>query len=184
VPLRHVIGNHGLERWSNSTPAAPIISEAVRCLRKRLDGYSGVHIEDKKYTITVHYRQAMDKDVVRRAIARAVRVLPHLRAIAGKQAVNLIPCDGADKGAALQEVRRALACDRVIYVGDDGTDEPAFTSGARMQLLSIRVGASRRSCANYCLRRQADIDRFLAGLIELRRRTPDNGARAASKRAR
>jgi len=41
----------------------------------------------------------------------------------------------------------------------------------------VRVGISRRSRASYCLRRQTDIDRFLAALIDLRRKTQSVGVR-------
>jgi hypothetical protein len=37
-------------------------------------------------------------------------------------------------------VRRLLACDTAIYVGDDDTDEDAFGSAGSHRLLAIRVG--------------------------------------------
>jgi trehalose-phosphatase len=176
VRVWHAFGNHGVERWSRAGQVAPRIHEFARRLRRRLRAYSGVLVEDKTFTITVHYRHACNKALARQAIRRVVRDLPDLRPISGKQAVNLIPQGGWNKGIALQFVRRVLACDRAIYVGDDGTDEDAFASGASGQLLSIRVGASRTSRARYCLRSQAEIDRFLEALLDLR--APDKSRQA------
>jgi len=50
------------------------------------------------------------------------------RAVGGAEAVNLLPYAGPHTGSALRQARRAFACDAAIYVGDDDTDEDAFTA--------------------------------------------------------
>lgn len=170
VPLWSVFGNHGFEPWAASTEAAVSVRGWVRHLRARLAEQSGIVVEDKKYSVTVHYRHVRDKAGVRRAIATAVRDLPNVRALDGNQAVNLILPGGPDKGVALQRARRALACDTAIYVGDDGTDENAFASAPASQLLAIRVGSAQASQARFGLKTQTDIDRFLRALLTLRAR--------------
>ena len=157
LPLWEVIGNHGVEPWTHGREAAVSAREWVRRLRARLEAVSGIVIEDKKYSVTVHYRHVRDKVRVRRAIATVVRDLPHARALGGEQAVNLILRGGPDKGVALQWARRALSCETAIYVGDDDTDEDAFASAPPSQLLAIRVGPSHASRARYRLKTQADI---------------------------
>jgi trehalose 6-phosphate phosphatase len=170
LPLWHVIGNHGLEPGAQTTASALLVYQWAQQLRERLEAHPGVIVEDKEYSVTVHYRHARHKALVRQAIARALRALPNVRALDGKQAVNLVLRDGPDKGAALQQARRVLACETAIYVGDDRTDEDAFASAPPSQLLAIRVGATRASRARYHLRSQADIDRFLQTLLTLRTR--------------
>jgi trehalose 6-phosphate phosphatase len=170
VPLWQIFGNHGLEPWALPEGAARAVRAWVRHLREVLAEYPGVVIEDKKYSATIHYRNARVKAEVRRAIARAVAALDNVRVVAGTQAVNLLPSAAGDKGIALQRARRELACDTAIYVGDDGTDEDAFRSAPPVQLLGIRVGRARRSRAHYRLRTQEDIDRLLQALLTFRAR--------------
>ena len=69
IPVWHVAGNHGLEPWGEQEAYAAKVRQWVRHLRRRLDGIGGVAIEDKTYSVTVHYRSAKQKERARRAIA-------------------------------------------------------------------------------------------------------------------
>ena len=113
--------------------------DRLGCLRV----YPGLSIEDKTYSVAIHYRLVRRKRGVRRAIQAAVRRLPGVRIVGGKLAVNLVPASAPDKGAALEHTRRVLACDSSIYVGDDETDEDAFAAAPADRLLSVRVGRNR-----------------------------------------
>jgi trehalose 6-phosphate phosphatase len=148
--------------------------EWVQRLEQHLPSSAGVVVEDKRYSVTLHYRQAPNKARAVRAIDEALRHLPEIRAIAGSQAVSLLPLGARHKGVALQEARRLFACDTAVYVGDDETDEDAFMSGEGDRLLSIRVGAAPTSGARYRLRNQRAVDDLLRTLIALRTapRTP------------
>lgn len=179
VPLWHVFGNHGLEPWAQSDKAARRVKEWVRYLRIRLAPFPGLVVEDKTYSVTIHYRHVRGKDRVRRAIAAAVRRLSDVRALGGDQAVNLLLRGGPDKGVALQQARRVLGCETAIYVGDDDTDEDAFVSAPPGQLLAIRVGTARASRARYRLKAQTDIDALLRTLLALRTRRSAAGTPAA-----
>jgi trehalose 6-phosphate phosphatase len=172
LPLCHVFGHHGLESRAQSIDSAMQVREWVRYLRVRLVTHSGLVVEDKKYSVTVHYRRVRDKARVRKAIANAVRALSNARPLGGDQAVNLILRDGPDKGVALQKARSSLGCDTAIYVGDDDSDEDAFASAAPGHLLAIRVGSAKASRARYRLKTQADIDSLLSTLLTLRERRP------------
>jgi trehalose 6-phosphate phosphatase len=181
VPLSHVFGNHGGEPWQRGGQAADTVRTWVRHLRVRLGGCPGLVVENKKYSVTVHYRRARNKQAARRLIAAAVCRLRDVRVLGGDQAVNLLVRGAPHKGDALQLARKAFACDTAIYVGNDDTDECAFTSGPADRLLSIRVGPARASHARYRLATQADIDRLLVVLRNLR--SPgDPAASSASPR--
>jgi trehalose-phosphatase len=143
----------------------------VTNLRAQLERYPGLVVEDKKYSVTIHHGAVRDNRV-RQAIAAAVDALPNVRALAGRQAVNLLPRGGPHKGVALQRARIALACKAAIYIGDDDTDEDAFTSDDSDHLLAIRIGHSRTSSAHYYLKAQADIDALLWQLLTVRARRP------------
>jgi trehalose 6-phosphate phosphatase len=168
VPLWQVFGNHGLEPWARTTDSARQVREWVQRLRERFATHPGVVVEDKRYSVTIHYRHARHKARVRRELSTIVGGLPNARAIDGAQALNLILRDGPDKGVALQRAQRILACDTAIYVGDDGTDENAFASAPPSRLLAIRVNSARGTLATHHLKSQADIDRLLQALLTLR----------------
>ena len=148
VRLRGVAfgGNHGLELEAGGRiwihPAArrarPRLVRAARALRRRLAGVRGVWVEDKGLTLTVHYRAAPRRAWP--AVARAARTVREgLRLRAGKRTWELRPSVAWDKGRAVGWLRRRLGCGRVIYLGDDRTDEDAFRALRRGDL-GVRVG--------------------------------------------
>lgn len=171
VPVSHLSGNHGAEPWGKNAGHAARIQKWRSQLAKRLSPFQGVVLEDKTYSLTIHYRHARPKRAAVSAIETAVRGLRGARSIPGKETVNLLPSEGVNKGDALERARRLLRCDLAIYVGDDDTDEDAFVHTHAGRLLGIRVGPRRRSRAEYYLRNQREIDLFLQRLAELRRGT-------------
>lgn len=168
VPVWHVSGNHGLEPWGEDPTYAARVRAWVRELRRRLTPLKGVVVEDKTYSVTVHYRRAKQKRRAMRAVAAAARALRGVRVVGGNEAVNLIPRGAPDKGEALEKARHLLACETAIYVGDDETDEDAFAAARPERLLAVRIGLGGRSRAKYRLKDQRQIDRFLRALLALR----------------
>lgn len=175
VPVLSVAGNHGLEPWENHPHDAADVQRWVTYLQRRLAHWAGVHVEDKRYTVTVHYRRSVNRPRARRAVIDAVTTLRGVRVISGKMTVNLIPKGAPHKGTALEQARRRFACDTAIYVGDDETDEDAFAAASARRLLAIRVGRASSSRASYYLRNQREIDRLLAALVNLRRGHREKG---------
>lgn len=173
-----VIGNHGLQPWHESAVIAERVRGWVTILAHQLAELRGVVVEDKIYSLAVHYRQSREKKRARAAILRAAALLGDVRIIGGKQVVNVLPDGAPHKGVALERERDRLGCDTAIYVGDDETDEDVFALDQPGRLLAIRVGAKRASAASYYIPRQSTIDELLRGLIELRIRLP-RGMQAA-----
>ena len=170
IPVWHVSGNHGLEPWSEHEAYATRVRGWVRNLEASLSGCAGVVVEDKTYSVTVHYRNARRKRQAAMAIGKAVRRLRDARPLLGKDAISLVPRGSAHKGTALDRTRRLLVCDTAIYLGDDVTDEDAFGAGAPDRLLGIRVSPHARSRAGYYLRNQQEVDELLKALLALRPR--------------
>lgn len=168
IPVWHVVGDHGSETWESRGAPAVHVQEWVAQLRMRLPARKGLVIEPKRQTVTVHYRHVRDKRRVLAELSDAVSHLRDARPIYGAEAINLLPRNGTNKGVALEQARQVFACDSAIYIGDDDTDEDAFASAGPERLLSIRIGTVRTSLAAYRLRTQADIDRLLKALIDLR----------------
>ena len=172
VPVVHVSGNHGLEPWAEEPRYVRQVRRWVQLLSPRLAPFRGVVIEDKIYSISIHYRAARDKQHALRAIDRATRELPGSRRIGGRLVVNLVPNGAPTKGTALERARRLLVCDTAVYVGDDETDEDVFGVSGPDRLLSVRVGSAARSRAMYCLKHQGEIDGLLRRLVALRQQQP------------
>lgn len=167
VPVLEVIGSHGIE-----TPGTAVTRFMTRVgewrsqLGHRLSALAGVSIEDKRYSLSVHYRHSADPGAARELIGEATEDLKGARIVGGKQVVNVIPEEAPDKGGALLAACARLGCEQAVFVGDDDTDESAFAAGRPGQVFAIRVGQSEGSLAGHYLRSQPEIDVFLALLLE------------------
>lgn len=177
--VQHVIGNHGMEPGGDLARFATITARARDALAPVVEALPGAELEDKRYSISLHYRRVADKRGARLALLRAVREsqLP-LRVVLGKQVINVVSEDAPDKGSALLALRARLGLPRVIFAGDDVTDEDVFRHADEDTLLAIRVGAHRGSAAPYLVRNQREIDALLRALIALR---PDDVANALAR---
>lgn len=163
-----VIGNHGIEPGHASSERRTAVKRWQPILARRLGGLAGVSVEDKLYSLTVHYRRSPDPARARAEIGRAASKLGDARVVGGKRAVNLVPTGAPDKGTALERARSRFECDTAVYVGDDETDEDVFALGRPERLLAVRVGRKNASRASYFIQGQADIDRFLLALLDIR----------------
>jgi len=169
--LKHIIGNHGLEPGAELGAFEQEMSEAHEELTRVLRGATGVDIEDKRYSLAVHYRRCRSKPAARKLIRDAVASLQRpMRLIPGKLVINVVPLRAPDKGEALLRLRALEQADVALYLGDDVTDEDVFKIHQPGRLLSIRVGQSQRSQAEYFVRAQRDVDALLARLVTLRSR--------------
>ncbi len=168
VEVWRVLGNHGAEPSAEWEAMRRRVQRWLPVLKTRLSRHQGVIVEDKGFSVAVHYRKARARNAARRAILTAARSLNDVRIIGGKLAVNLLVPDAPHKGLALERERAHFACDTVIYIGDDETDEDVFQLDRPGRLLSVRVGRKRSSAAPYFIRNQAEIDRLLGALVALR----------------
>lgn len=166
--IKGVIGNHGLEPWHSGARFQRAVRRWLPQLRRALAAVPGVTVEDKHFSLAIHYRHARRKREARAAIARAIETLGPVRVIGGKLVFNVLPLGAPHKGVALERERLRLGCDTAIYVGDDETDEDVFTMQQPGRLLAVRVGQKRGSMAAHHLGSQRDIDRLLAALLEYR----------------
>lgn len=169
MPVHGVIGNHGIEPSGASEALREEVGRWRPLLERQLSSVPGVRIEDKVFSVAVHYRQAREKEKARAAIVTAAAALNDVRIIGGVRVVNILPKGVPHKGTALEWELARLGCDAAIYVGDDETDEDAFALCPTARVLAIRVGASPVSVASYYLPSQADIDELLRLLLVARR---------------
>ncbi|MDB5839045.1 MAG: otsB [Herminiimonas sp.] len=186
----YVVGNHGLEGVPGWEWRATQFEDVCRswsaailaALQDKARFDPGITLEDKKFSLSVHYRMARDPVQAEARLAELFAgLMPPPRVISGKFVFSLLPKDGIDKGSALQELLRISGASSVIYVGDDVTDEDVFRL-QRRDLLSVRVEKSHASAAEFYLARWQDIVSLLDELIRRLRETEGNAAPRASAR--
>lgn len=166
-------GLHGAELRGpdGATLATPILHEGLDAARKRAveaaASIAGVLVEDKGGAIALHYRAAPDAelDVRRAAIAMLDAAGDGYELLHGKLVIELKPAN-ADKGAALAVLMSiAPFAGRTPWmIGDDATDEDAFTEVNAARGVSIIVGARRPTVARYALAGPAAARAWLAAL--------------------
>ena len=162
VPVRYVVGDHGADTGTPRVAYHQQMADVSDGLRRVLAGQQGIEIEAKGASMAIHYRLAPSPDEARELIEAAVAPLePRVRVVPGKRVLNLVPAEAPDKGDAFRQLLRAEHADRALYVGDDDTDEDVFGLKLPERPITVRIGASRRSRAEYFLREQREIDDML-----------------------
>lgn len=169
IPIKHIVGNHGIESGESVDAFADEIAAVFPHLVEALQSVQGVDVENKHHSIAIHYHRARRKVTVRSALHVIIaEKAPALRVIPGKLVINLMPTSAPNKGDALVSLRKEEQADIALYVGDDVTDEDVFQLDEPGRLLCIRIGHSRRSAAPWYLRDQREIDLLLETLVDLR----------------
>ena len=167
--LAAVVGNHGLEPSGRVRPDGRLALWAAE-LRARLARHGGIWVEDKGFSLAVHYRASRDWARSGRVSLRAARALRGARAFGGKAVVNVVPVGATDKAGAVLRLRDQLRCGAVVYVGDEETDESVFALADRDLVLGIRVGHDAGSAARYYVRRQSEVDALVGRILRAARR--------------
>jgi trehalose 6-phosphate phosphatase len=164
-----IVGNHGFE-LGRPVPVPAAVVRQVRGWRRQLEralaGVEGVHFEDKRSTLAVHYGLSTAWRRSERAVYEAANQLEGTRLVAGKKVLNVLPHDFPSKGDAVRALVARLGCEGAVYVGDDVTDEDAFAVGAPL-VFGIHVGKGP-SLAPWRVGDQRDVDRLLELLIAAR----------------
>ncbi len=110
-----------------------VVDKVITRLKRELKDMKGILIEEKKFSVAVHYRLLDNqanlpniKEIVNNIIAEH----ESLRLLSGKKVFEILPNIPWDKGQAIRWIMKALdiswdkSC--VMYIGDDTTDEYAF----------------------------------------------------------
>lgn len=128
------IGGHGAEMRLAGGERVSTVAPLPPALRRRLSDIatpgSGLLVEDKGYSLALHYRQAPHQEARLSAHIAAVRADfadEALEVLPGK-ALFEIKRPGIDKGAAVRALmtHTPFAGRRPVFIGDDVTDESVF----------------------------------------------------------
>ncbi len=157
-----LVGNHGLEiagRGINyptrvSKDYLKTVASIYSELKKEFYNSSGVIVENKKYTLSVHYRM-VDAENVNLVRSRVKNILaPYAESgmvvlRRGKKVLEIRPPGEIDKGWAVHwllahatpKYRKSSGV--IIYIGDDSTDEDAFKA-LKGKGWAVRVGNTNK----------------------------------------
>lgn len=167
---KFLIGNHGLEGLGVAPMSMLAASQICANWKQKLNRENfgaGVEIEDKQYSLAIHYRRSREKKTTKLRIERAIGKLdPVPRIIGGKSVFNLLPAGAPHKGAAILDLVQKAGMKHIFYIGDDDTDEDIFGIPYKFgQIMSVRIGRKQTSKASYFLKRQSDINKLLKLII-------------------
>ena len=177
-----VIGNHGFEVVGpqGETEVVPQaegyrvpMAQASRKIAASVTHVAGVLLEDKVWTLSVHYRLADPGVVPRlRASLEGVAEQHGLRITEGKEVFELRPPVEHDKGTAVLALARRLGGllpgTSVVFIGDDRTDEDAFRilRQHNPEAVTIRVADDDvQTAAEFRLPDPDAVRRFLEWLV-------------------
>lgn len=134
APLRlSAIGGHGAEMRIGDVSVDRGVAPLPEALRRRLSGIAapGLLIEDKGYSLAVHYRAVPHlRHSVQQSIAEACEAFPSeaVEVLPGKEMLE-VKRPGFDKGEAVRALMtHAPFAGRVpVFIGDDVTDDSVFS---------------------------------------------------------
>ena len=182
VGIKNLIyaGNHGLEieRCSSrilrpmGTSTRPLIKKIGLALQENLKHIKGVRVEDKIYTLSVHFRlvepgkRILVKNIFKKLMKPYV-LLKRIKLYSGKMVLEVRPGVEWNKGDAvlylLSKKKKALP----LCIGDDLTDMDAFRV-IKHKGISIFVGSPKISSkADYFLKNTKDVEKFIEKLLTL-----------------
>jgi trehalose-phosphatase len=181
VPNLALAGLHGLEMWPQvDRPASRTDVHVVRAdldrllaaVKERMSGQKLPRIEDKRHSVTFHYR-GESRSAASRMRAAVKAAFGEMEAgasivlVRGKQAMEARPA-GVDKASSIRALYEQLAPGALpIVLGDDVTDEDLFAAFAD-DGVAVRVGrSSRKTHAHYALKNPAEVVDWLAEIEKL-----------------
>ncbi len=170
-------GSHGFDirgpgmQSEHGAAFLPDLDAAEADLRQSLAHLQGALLERKRYSLAVHVRGLVRdaalavEAVVDAALSRHTR----LHKGTGKMVFELLPRLDWHKGKAVLHILEILRLPDAevlpIYIGDDRTDEDAFTALAGRGTGILIAESPRRTAARYTLRNPDEVHRFLQRLV-------------------
>lgn len=180
------VGNHGFEingpriKFKSPVPLKYrwALEKIKAELQKRLSSVRGILIEDKGFSLSLHYRLVDKKNISKvKTEFYAALILYEVRndvsVRTGKKVLEIRPPIAWDKGKVvmwlLARHKFAIGPKKKevlpIYIGDDKTDEDAFES-LKGRGITIFVGKPKKTEAQFYLKDPQDVARFLGAILK------------------
>lgn len=150
----------------------PVVESLVEKVKAELGYIEGVIIEDKKFSLAVHYR-LVDEDKyfekIQSFCLELVKPYDNLRLMHGKKVFEILPALDWDKGKAVRFVLKAMGYDwdevTAVYVGDDTTDEDAFRMVKTRGLAVLVTEEQKPSVADFTIKNPLAVQHLFERLI-------------------
>lgn len=117
----------------------------IKQLRQTVRGWNGVLVEEKTYSVSLHYRLAPQRKAAIRKLAMSlVRAAPHrFELLSAKKAYEVRP-KGITKARAVKVLmgREPFRGRQPVFVGDDVTDEDGIEIADRLGGLGLNVDSA------------------------------------------
>jgi len=165
IGIKNIIyaSNHGFQisgnriKWihPDAKRSFSILKKISLILNKALKSFPATFVEDKKLTLSVHFRNEKNNFVPFVKIIVAKSVKPFQEKIIktpGKKVIEIRPRVNWNKGKAVLKILALLQhrknINSIICFGDDKTDEDAFKA-LRNKAITVHVGYKRNTKAHY-----------------------------------
>ena len=159
-------------------PEAPAfeasLAEVARMLERKLAKVPGILVDNKRLTLTVHFRNVPDSYGAEVDCTVMAATAPHVEAgrmkiTRGKKVVEVRPNLDWGKGKAIEKIRESCGDSPLpVFFGDDQTDEEGFVAVQDAGGLAVFVGPARESTlALHRLDTPAEVGQVLALLAQL-----------------
>jgi trehalose 6-phosphate phosphatase len=166
-----IAGAGGLRRELGAA-YLPVLDTAETALREALDEIPGAQLERKHFSVAAHYRNVNESDAFR--VAQAVDTVAarrrELRRMDGKKVYELLPDIDWDKGKAVLWLLETLKLERgkvlPIYIGDDRTDEDAFSALEKRGVAILVSEQPQVTAASYWLHNPEEVEEFLQKITD------------------
>jgi trehalose-phosphatase len=155
--------------WEQAETIQSILKEIKQTVSSSFKNEKGIYIEDKQFTLAFHYRlvpRERIKEIVEEFTGIVRKNDPHkrLNLIHGAKVVEIRP-KGWDKGKAVELILNHVANSEnplPIYIGDDTTDEDAFTQ-IKEKGITIVVANNKKKVASakYWVKNPDEVLQFL-----------------------
>ncbi|MBA2663322.1 MAG: trehalose-phosphatase [Bradymonadaceae bacterium] len=166
-------GADGRRHQAGEGAGLPALLERVAGrLRARLKDIDGAQLEQKRFSLAVHYRRAAEADVplIKAIVDETLAEFSALRCSPGKMVFDLQPDIDWHKGRAVEWLLETLGLQKssalALYIGDDVTDEDAFRALKARGIGIVVSEEARQTQAGYVLRDPGEVQSFLLALSQ------------------
>ena len=182
------VGNHGAERIvdgvmtaeSGGAESEQLLQNILESLARAADD-PGLALENKRYSASLHYRDASDESAVIERLKAALASLPDTAEVDifwGNKLLEIRARNGVNKGVALDWLIDKWCPTSVIFLGDDTTDADALQAlqqrkasgaidGIGIAVIQDGTPASVFDSADYSLNGVPEVVRFLSQLQQV-----------------
>lgn len=183
IPFENIrlVANHGFHiymdgnEWvhPDAESSFPKMHQLQDILLTALKSFSNVFVENKQFTLGIHYRNAAAKDtpIVKELTKKNISSFdPKLVITESKEVIEVQPPVKWGKGNAVSKILKVHPYPHnslKIYIGDDITDEDAFQV-LKSSGITIYVGEISETKAQYYVENVKEVLQILRMIIKLR----------------